>query len=258
VTGQGKQPAWLVEEAKYDATGNPVMRNVDDVSKRTPSVRYHIFMSGGRRVLRSENVILEIFKRFLKLPYSKRTGLDKAVYRIEQALERSQANGGRLEDEQAALHLQQLLSKTQNLLPRQSISSDLMPGIQAQSASPHSQGHISNYSREHVNSSLADTATSGQVVADDGYALEDAENPLQLLARASDLPVSPSHLLPAPDQPAPAAITSHPEHTRASNENQDLQKFFGPLTPHLDVGEDIDPIDMGFVTSNETDVLFSL
>ena len=133
-----------------------------------------------------------------------------------------------------------------------------MPGVQAQSASPHSQGHTSNYSRDHVNASLADTAISGQAVADDGYALEDAENPLQLLARASDLPISPDHLLPAPDHSTPAAVTSHPEQTRALNENQDLKIFFGPLTPHLDVGEDIDPIDMGFVTSSETDVLFSL
>ena len=133
-----------------------------------------------------------------------------------------------------------------------------MPGMQAQSASPHQQGHTSNYSHDHMDSTLADTTTSGQAVADDGYALEDAENPLQLLARASDLPISPHHLPPAPDHPTPAAVASHSEQSRFSNENQDLRTFFGPLAPHLDVGEDIDPIDMGFVTSSETDVLFSL
>ena len=130
--------------------------------------------------------------------------------------------------------------------------------MQAQSTSPHSQGHISNYSRDHVNSSLADTATPGHAVADDGYALEDAENPLQLLARASDLPISPNHPSLAADNATPAVVTSVVEQRRTSIGNQDLRAFFGPLTPHLDVGEDIDPIDMGFITSNETDVLFSL
>lgn len=194
---------------------------------------------------------------------SKRTGLDKAVHRIEQALERSQANGGNLEDEQAALHLQQLLSKTQSLLPslsRNAVSGDTMQGVQVQahSASPHSQGHFSNFSREHMGSSLTCNAHSAQGGGDDGYALEDAENPLQLLARASNLPIPPRNMPAAPDNLSPVAAPNHVGHKGDHGDNQDLRAFFGPLSPNLDTGEDIDPIDMGYVTPSETDVLFTL
>jgi hypothetical protein len=191
---------------------------------------------------------------------SKRSGLDKAVHRIEQALERSNANGGRLEDEQAALHLQQLLSKTQGILPRSTVSGDLMAGVQVQpqSASPHSQGHLSSFSRDHMGSSLTSTSLSAQDGGDDGYALEDAENPLQLLARASDLPMSPRNMPAAPSHLSPVAVPDQAGQKGNQSDNQDLRTFFGPLSPNLDTGEDIDPIDMGYVTPNETDVLFNL
>jgi hypothetical protein len=195
-----------------------------------------------------------------KMTFSKRSGLDKAVHRIEQALERSHTNAGRLEDEQAALHLQQLLSKTQGILSRSTASNDLMPGvqIQAQSASPHSQGHLSSFSRERMSSSLTGTALSAQNGVDDGYALEDAENPLQLLARASDLPISPRNMPAAPDHISPTAAPNNVGQRIEQGENQDLRMFFGPLYPNLDTGEDIDPIDMGYVTPSETEVLFNL
>lgn len=191
---------------------------------------------------------------------SKHSGLDKAVHRIEQALERSHANGGSLEDEQAALHLQQLLSKTQGILPRSSVSGNLMSGVQmqAQSASPHSHRRLSTFSRDQLGSSLTGTAISAQNGGDDGYALEDAENPLQLLARASNLPISPRNMPVAPDHLSPIAASNQAEQRGDQSVNQDLRTFFGPLGPNLDIGEDIDPIDMGYVTISETDVLFNL
>jgi hypothetical protein len=189
--------------------------------------------------------------------WSKRTGLDKALYRIEQALDRSYANGNRQEEEQAAVQLQQLLSKTQGLLPRQPTSGDLIPDVQVQLESPQRQGP--NNSLDHLRSSIAtDVAISGRTVADDGYALEDAENPLQLLARASDLPASTDGLSAGRDHPNPVSAVSYPDQARPPMGNLDLAVYFGPLTPHLDIGEEIDPIDMGFVTPAETDVLFSL
>ena len=186
--------------------------------------------------------------------------MDKAVHRIEQALERSHANGGRLEDEQAALHLQQLLTKTQGILPRSTVSGDLMSGVQVQapSVSPHSRGQLSAFSRDHMGSSLTSTALTAQNGADDGYALEDAENPLQLLARASDLPSSPRNMPVAPDHLPPIAASNQSRQIGEQSANQDLRTFFGPSRPNLDTGEDIDPIDMGYVTPSETDVLFNL
>lgn len=130
--------------------------------------------------------------------------------------------------------------------------------VQAQSASPHSQGHLSAFSRDHMGSSLTGTALSAQNGGDDGYALEDAESPLQLLARASDLPISSRNMPAAPDQLSPIAGSNHVGQRGEQSNNQDLRTFFGPLRPNLDTGEDIDPIDMGYVTPCETDVLFNL
>ena len=36
----------------------------------------------------------------------------------------------------------------------------------------------------------------------------------------------------------------------------ELQAFFGPFRPSLDVGPDIDPIDMGLATEVEANTLF--
>jgi hypothetical protein len=139
-------------------------------------------------------------------------------------------------------------------------SGDLMSAVQlqAQSASPHSQGHPSSLSRGRIGSSLTGTALSAQNDGDDGYALEDAENPLQLLARASDLPISPRNMPAAPDHLSPIAASNQTGQKGEQSRNQELRVFFGPLRPNLDTGEDIDPIDMGYVTSSETDVLFNL
>lgn len=219
-------------------------------------------MLGDKKASRSTPIPVHNIESLVdsKITFSKRSGLDKAVHRIEQALERSHANSGRLEDEQAALHLQQLLSKTHGILPRSTAPNDLMSGVQmqAQLASPHSQGHLSSFSRERMGSSLAGTALSAQNGGDDGYALEDAENPLQLLARASDLPISPRNMPAAPDHISPVAAPNNAWQRTDQSENQDLRTFFGPLCPNLDTGEDIDPIDMGYVTPIETDVLFNL
>jgi hypothetical protein len=52
-----------------------------------------------------------------------------------------------------------------------------------------------------------------------------------------------------------AAPYSQPRHLNVG-QGQDLQTFFGPFRPSLDVGEDIDPIDLGLVTEDESEALF--
>lgn len=130
--------------------------------------------------------------------------------------------------------------------------------IQAHSASPRSQGHLSAFSRDHIGSSLTSTALSAQGGGDDGFALEDAENPLQLLARASDLPISPRNAPSTQDHLSTEVTHLNTGHKGDHGDNQDLHNFFGPSKPNQDIGEDIDPIDMGYVTPSETDVLFTL
>lgn len=83
--------------------------------------------------------------------------------------------------------------------------------------------------------------------ADESIAVRDAENPLQLLARASHF--------------RPSLQTTDKENTRpeqGTREPSTLQVFFAPLKVHLDVGEDVDPIILGLVTETEAESLFSL
>ncbi|OBT83170.1 hypothetical protein VE02_08240 [Pseudogymnoascus sp. 03VT05] len=158
---------------------------------------------------------------------NKRTGLEKAVYRIGQAIARSKANGGELEDQQAALNLQHLLSSTAGLLPKSQ-----EPVQSPQLSAPPIPTHYET------------TATAGRT-RDNNYSLDDAENPLQLLASASGMAVSPQPRQNA--QPTSGYLA----------EDKDLQTFFGPFSPNLDVSEDIDPIHMGYITNGETTALFN-
>lgn len=93
----------------------------------------------------------------------------------------------------------------------------------------------------------------GSASTDDHFALDDAENPLQLLARASDIS-GPSNMVTF----ASNQLTSYPA-PRQSNgvQNQDLHTFFGPFRPSLDIEEDSDPIELGLVTEEESEALFS-
>ncbi|KFX91255.1 hypothetical protein O988_07839 [Pseudogymnoascus sp. VKM F-3808] len=169
---------------------------------------------------------------------NKRTGLEKAVYRIGQAIARSKANGGELEDEQAALNLQHLLSSTAGLLPK--IQEPQAPQLQAPASVP-----------THHDTTTTATATSAYTThgsRDNNYSLDDAENPLQLLASASGMALSPR---PLPNAQPPTSYVTKDE------QDKDLQTFFGPFSPNLDVSEDIDPIDMGYITSGETTALFN-
>lgn len=180
------------------------------------------------------------------------------MYRIGQAIARTKANGGELEDEQAAVNLQHLLSSTAGLLPRSTISQEPAQNPQMQASTSMPTHHVINVT------SSPGYPTQNNVTASPGYpphrnhnnySVDDAENPLQLLASASDMAVSPQPL--ANTQP-PAS--SGPFYTAAAKEDEDkdLQTFFGPLSPNLDVSEDIDPIDMGYITSGETVALFNL
>lgn len=161
------------------------------------------------------------------------------MYRIGQAIARSKANGGELEDEQAALNLQHLLSSSVGLLPKgqEPLQS---PQLSAPTSLP-----------THHDTTTATTAAIYPThrSRDNNYSLDDAENPLQLLASASRMAVSSQPLL---------NNRTTTGYSANEGEDNDLQAFFGPFSPNLDVSEDIDPIDMGYITSGETTALFNL
>lgn len=91
-------------------------------------------------------------------------------------------------------------------------------------------------------------------------AVDDAENPLQLLARASNLHQSPT------SGPSPGMVTASlpgpaSSHQRAGvdgPETSRLEAFFGTTNFNIDQGEDYDPIDVGLVTVEEAEKLFDL
>ncbi|KAL2072886.1 hypothetical protein VTL71DRAFT_12229 [Oculimacula yallundae] len=212
---------------------------------------------------------------------NKRDGLEKAVYRIEQEIKRSRTQGP--DEDQSTQQLQALLSEAQGLLPTsdqphhmsppieqsriQALSSEGSQGIYIpqpplsrpqnvartqleQSTHPDAQRlpvpNIFNGSRPDLwsNSVRQPVPEIGNV--DGNLSVDDAENPLQLLARASDLS-------------APSNQTSYlsPPRFPGAVGDQQLRDFFGPFRPSLDVGVDIDPIELGLVTEEEATILFT-
>ncbi|KAF5702620.1 transcription factor [Fusarium globosum] len=82
-------------------------------------------------------------------------------------------------------------------------------------------------------------------------AIDDAENPLQLLARASYIQPSPE------SRHGNSPIQAHTASTQGQTEDE-IQAFFAPAQVHLDVGPDVDPVSLGLVSEEEADKLFNL
>ena len=95
---------------------------------------------------------------------------------------------------------------------------------------------------------------------EDSLAIDDAENPLQLLARASYFQ-PPEEPRKPPQQPAVHPRSHHKRISSStkSQEAKDLQRFFASAARvKLDVGDDVDPISLGLATIEEGEGLFSL
>ncbi|KAL4911765.1 hypothetical protein BDW62DRAFT_45734 [Aspergillus aurantiobrunneus] len=167
---------------------------------------------------------------------NKRKGLEKALHQIEHAIKRPKADHPDAEAAQKVISdLQDLLSKTQKPQP-QNESEDL-------SEDPD-QPESLHFPRD---------SNSGESLA-----LDDAENPLQLLARASDLQLSPKDIrettmwssLANPQSATGPPVTVESNVTAAKS-------FFVPVRASLDIGPDMDPIEIGLVTLPEAEALFT-
>ncbi|KIX93031.1 uncharacterized protein Z520_11304 [Fonsecaea multimorphosa CBS 102226] len=165
---------------------------------------------------------------------NKRTGLEKAIYQVEQALKRTKDGSIGLPSEVEA-DLRQLIGAPQTSTPRPSLV-------------PSEDNGAADDSNEVI------AADHGE--KPDELALNNADNPLQLLAMASVLPgQSPSTVMST----SPAGVASQPgTNTNDANPGDaELQQFFGSLMPRLDNYPDLDPIDLGLVTQDEADSLFA-
>lgn len=171
---------------------------------------------------------------------SKRDGLEKAVHRIEQELKRSKTQHNQPDEERNPYHLQSLLNEAQSLRPREPESNNDISFLNTSDANNNYQNH-----QVRIDS-------NGDQSSDDQMPFDDAENPLQLLARASDLS-HPTLTTPEQNQPSPVFSTPRP----GTAKHHDLQTFFGPFCPSLDVEPESDPIEMGLVTDAEAHDLFT-
>jgi hypothetical protein len=178
---------------------------------------------------------------------SKRGGLDKAVFRIEQALKKSRSQGTAADDPEV-IRLHTLLHEAHEVIAGQA-SQDTLQDLSTQDP----ESRATRKPEYHPDQARQPLPPIVAPAPDDNYAVDDAENPLQLLARASDISTPPFQQIHSSNNFVPSASTQLQE----SRWKEDLQAFFGPFRPSLDVGEDIDPIDLGLVTFEEVDVLFN-
>jgi hypothetical protein len=216
---------------------------------------------------------------------NKRSGLEKAVFQIEEALRKSQA--GDVNQRTIGLDLQDLLKKPPSLEEKATSTSlatdsspewaaqgqtstgamdaalnheiavsasDLIPAVQTRSRYS-SVGHYSSgydYSTPH--------ASRGQGILQQAERrdLTDAENPLQLLAQTSELLHAPVQTEEAASLDPASTFLQQRElrHAPPAAKDDHFDLFFGRFRPRLDVGDDLDPIELGLITLPEAETLF--
>lgn len=104
-----------------------------------------------------------------------------------------------------------------------------------------------------------ESLSSREVSVDENLSLDDAENPLQLLARASNLQLSPSgprNNISKSSLPS-SSCAKVMQNDIQRDDTEQTRSFFVPVKANLDIGLDIDPIEIGLVTFDEAESLFS-
>ncbi|KAF3763233.1 hypothetical protein M406DRAFT_226871, partial [Cryphonectria parasitica EP155] len=163
---------------------------------------------------------------------SKRKGLEKALFQVEEALKRAGPGVQGTDANKAISELKSMLAAGQE---------SRLNGPRSRKESMGRRESI--ISQRHVQ-------------PEERLAVDDAENPLQLLARASNLHLSPE----SSHGQSPATATSHlPANNSAEEMDPQMRRveaFFGTTHFNVDQGEDYDPIDLGLVTEDEAEMLF--
>ncbi|KAK3985254.1 hypothetical protein QBC44DRAFT_161962 [Cladorrhinum sp. PSN332] len=199
---------------------------------------------------------------------NKRTGLEKALHQVEQALRRSGASVQGIEGTKVVSELKAILgSNPDGSVPPADPDQLANRRTVRRRDSRLSDIHLPDASSDAGDSSASDqdemsvppqgsTPSQGHV-GEESLAVDDAENPLQLLARASDLHVSPK----SGDHPALDAASSSNSRARGQNKQperiSEVEKFFKLSQFSLDIGPSLDPIELGLITQEEADTLFN-
>ncbi|KAI9367666.1 hypothetical protein BJX61DRAFT_537865 [Aspergillus egyptiacus] len=167
---------------------------------------------------------------------NKRKGLEKALHQIEQAIKRPKT-----EHPTPSADMQRLVIRLQDLLRK------------AEQQQSTEREDFSENAEQSDSLNLSRDSNPGE-----NLALDDAENPLQLLARASDLQVSSNQVRDMPawpsfHSPQPVAGPTASLQTEAAA----ARSFFVPVRASKDVGPDMDPIELGLITASEAESLFN-
>ncbi|KAF2669134.1 hypothetical protein BT63DRAFT_424843 [Microthyrium microscopicum] len=168
---------------------------------------------------------------------NKRKGLDNYIVKIEQALKKS--SKGDLQDDSAFTELQQLLNRVRD---RDRRTSSLASGP----------------SQSRGEETEVDEDDDSPSIIHDEDALDDAENPLELLVRASRLrqgKAQSANVRP----PSPGSVNFDRD---GYGSYADIQRFFMPIRASIDGNgrgddDESDPIHLGLVTEEEAEMLLA-
>lgn len=194
---------------------------------------------------------------------SKRTGLDKALYQVEEALRQVGQDAHSIDAARAVSELKALLQsnpqgqqRTQGIADRKrrnvAASNDPRDRESTSETEDHAESPPSETSAHQVSSPVS----SSRNPREESLAVDDAENPLQLLARASNL-----HLSPPSSENAGSGAASGPRQSllnRTQKDIPDIEKFFNSTQFTLDTEYDMDPINLGLLSEDEAEGLFAL
>lgn len=196
---------------------------------------------------------------------SKRKGLEKALYQVEEALKRAGPGVQSTDAGRAITELKTMLATGGEAQLNGSVESHKRPRLATTcSSEPRDSSSDEEESpgpprsrKESGGARRGSMISQRHVKPEERLAVDDAENPLQLLARASNLHLSPDS---TQDQSPGAAASLYPASSVHDDdpEMRQVRYFFGTTHFNVDQGDDYDPIDLGLVTEEEAEMLFDL
>lgn len=179
--------------------------------------------------------------------------MEKAIYQVEQALKRSKDGASGLTAD-AEADLRQLIAAPQASSDPRRQSNSTSAVMEKKKSLSHPPAGLVQIESTGTTDNSHEVSPADHGEKPDELALNNADNPLQLLAMASVLPgQSPSTAIST----SPAGVLPPPGANEANADDTELQTFFGSLMPRLDNSPQLDPIELGLVTQDEADSLFT-
>lgn len=185
------------------------------------------------------------------------------MFQIEQALRRTHPGSDQIQDSEQSTELRYLLERSRDILSaersQKNTSSAAANRRRHDGAIPSPQHSSTSHGTPPSQTDSREGGTVSQTVDDDQLNLDDVENPLQLLARTSELlsSIGAANNLSAVGYLSSSKTLPNRERAVGVDHDGSLPVFFGRFQPRLDVGSDLDPIDLGLLTLAEAESLFA-